>query len=83
VGLGFGAVYLEAGSGAPQPVPPEMVRAVRKVFPRVLIVGGGIRSGEAARQLARERPNVIVTGTLAEEQPEKLAEVVRAIKSSL
>jgi len=81
--IGFGAVYLEAGSGAPQPVPPEMVRAVRKVFPRVLIVGGGVRSGEAARQLARERPNVIVTGTLAEEQPEKLAEVVRAIKSSL
>jgi len=81
--IGFKAVYLEAGSGAPQPAPPEMVRAVRKAFPRVLIVGGGIRSGEAASAIAREKPNVIVTGTLAEERPEKLGEIVKAIKSSL
>jgi phosphoglycerol geranylgeranyltransferase len=81
--IGFKAVYLEAGSGAPQPAPPEMVRAVRKAFPRILIVGGGIRSGEAASAVAREKPNVIVTGTLAEERPEKLGEIVKAIKSSL
>jgi len=81
--IGFKAVYLEAGSGAPQPAPPEMVRAVRKAFPRVLIVGGGIRSGEAASAIVREKPNVIVTGTLAEERPEKLGEIVKAIKSSL
>ncbi|MGC9130192.1 MAG: geranylgeranylglyceryl/heptaprenylglyceryl phosphate synthase [Pyrobaculum sp.] len=78
--IGFKAVYLEAGSGAPQPVPPEMVRAARRAFPRVLIVGGGIRSGEAARAVARERPNVVVTGTLAEEAPEKLGDIVRAVK---
>jgi phosphoglycerol geranylgeranyltransferase len=78
--IGFKAVYLEAGSGAPQPVPPEMVRAVRKAFPRVLIVGGGIRSSEVARAIARERPNVVVTGTLAEEAPEKLGDIVKAIK---
>lgn len=80
--IGFKAVYLEAGSGASQPVPPEMVRAVRRAFPRVLIVGGGIKSGEIARAIARERPNVIVTGTLAEESPEKLGEIVRAIKQA-
>lgn len=78
--IGFKAVYLEAGSGAPQPVPPEMVRAARRAFPRVLIVGGGIRSGEAARAIARERPNVVVTGTLAEEAPEKLGDIVKAVK---
>lgn len=78
--IGFKAVYLEAGSGAPQPVPPEMVRAARRAFPRVLIVGGGIRSGEAARAVARERPNVVVTGTLAEEAPEKLGDIVKAVK---
>jgi phosphoglycerol geranylgeranyltransferase len=81
--IGFKAVYLEAGSGAPQPAPPEMVRAVRKAFPRILIIGGGIRSGEAASAVAREKPNVIVTGTLAEERPEKLGEIVKAIKSGL
>ncbi len=81
--IGFKAVYLEAGSGAPQPAPPEMVRAVRKAFSRILIVGGGIRSGEVASAIAREKPNVIVTGTLAEERPEKLGEIVKAIKSGL
>lgn len=80
--IGFKAVYLEAGSGAPQPAPPEMVRAARRVFPRILIVGGGIRSGEVAYTIAREKPNVIVTGTLAEEKPEKLGEIIRAIKSA-
>nr|KJR73329.1 MAG: geranylgeranylglyceryl phosphate synthase [Thermoproteus sp. AZ2] len=80
--MGFNAVYLEAGSGAPEHVPPAMVRAVRKYLDRALIVGGGIRSGEAAREIARERPNVIVTGTIAEENPQKLAEIIRAIREA-
>ncbi|MEM0369129.1 MAG: geranylgeranylglyceryl/heptaprenylglyceryl phosphate synthase [Pyrobaculum sp.] len=79
--IGFKAVYIEAGSGAPQPPTPELVRAVRSVFPRVLIVGGGIRNREAASLIAREKPNVIVTGTIAEERPEKLEEIIKAIKS--
>ncbi|MFN7105084.1 MAG: geranylgeranylglyceryl/heptaprenylglyceryl phosphate synthase [Pyrobaculum sp.] len=80
--IGFNAVYVEAGSGAPQHAPPGLVKAVRKAFPRVLIVGGGIKGGEAAYLVAREKPNVIVTGTLAEERPEKLGEIIRAIKST-
>ncbi|MEL9990895.1 MAG: geranylgeranylglyceryl/heptaprenylglyceryl phosphate synthase [Thermoproteus sp.] len=80
--MGFSAVYLEAGSGAPEPVPSGMVRAVRKYFDRALIVGGGIRSGRTAEEIAKERPNVIVTGTIAEEQPEKLGEIVRSIKDA-
>jgi phosphoglycerol geranylgeranyltransferase len=80
--IGFSALYLEAGSGAQRPVPPEAVRAAREAFPRVLIVGGGIRSGEAAYSIARERPNVVVTGTIAEERPERLAEIVRAVKAA-
>jgi phosphoglycerol geranylgeranyltransferase len=81
--MGFAAVYLEAGSGAPEPVPTAMVRAVRKYLDRVLIVGGGIRSGKTAEEIARERPNVIVTGTIAEEQPERLGEIVRSIRSAV
>ncbi len=80
--MGFNAVYLEAGSGAPEPVPAPMVRAVRRYLDRVLIVGGGIRSGKVAEEIAKERPNVIVTGTIAEEQPEKLGEIVRAIRAA-
>ncbi len=81
--IGFDAVYLEAGSGAAQHAPPELVRAVRVAFPRILIVGGGIKSGTAAGAIAREKPNVIITGTVAEEKLEKLSEIIKAIKSSL
>jgi phosphoglycerol geranylgeranyltransferase len=64
--LGMRWVYLEAGSGAPAPVPCEMVRAVRSVLHVPLIVGGGIRSGEEARALIDAGAQLLVTGTIAE-----------------
>ncbi len=64
--LGMRWVYLEAGSGAPAPVPAEMVRSVRSVVSIPLIVGGGIRSGPEARELLEAGAQVLVTGTIAE-----------------
>jgi phosphoglycerol geranylgeranyltransferase len=66
--LGMRFVYLEAGSGAPAPVPVPMVRAVRKVLSVPLIVGGGIRTGAAARSLLGAGADVLVTGTVTEEE---------------
>ena len=75
--LGMGLVYLEAGSGAPSPVPVELVRAVRSVLHVPLIVGGGIRTGADARALLQAGAQVLVTGTVTEE--EGLGEGFRAI----
>ena len=66
--LGMRFVYLEAGSGAPEPVPARMVRAVREVVTVPVIVGGGIRSGRDARPLLEAGANVIVTGSVTEEE---------------
>lgn len=66
--LGMRFVYLEAGSGAPSPVPVPMVRAVREAIRVPLIVGGGIRSGAEARVLLEAGANVLVTGTITEEE---------------
>jgi len=66
--LGMRLVYLEAGSGAPQPVPPPLVRAVRAAVRVPLVVGGGIRSGADARALLEAGADVLVTGTVTEEQ---------------
>lgn len=66
--LGMRFVYLEAGSGAPAPVPPPMVRGVRSVLSVPLVVGGGIRTGDDARALLDAGAQLLVTGTITEEE---------------
>lgn len=65
--LGMKLVYLEAGSGAPEPVPTGMVRAVKEKLSIPLIVGGGIRRPDQAGEIAHAGADIIVTGTLVEE----------------
>lgn len=78
--LGMQLVYLEAGSGAPEPVPAEMVAAVKREIEIPLVVGGGIRSPEAARTLARAGADVVVTGTVIEQDQTRLQAIVDAVK---
>jgi len=66
--LGMRYVYLEAGSGAPSPVPTEMVRAVRSVLSIPLVVGGGIRTGAEAEALLTAGAQILVTGTVTEQE---------------
>ncbi len=62
--LGMRLIYLEAGSGAEEPVPLNMVSAVRDAIgDALLVVGGGIRSASAARELTAAGADLLVTGT--------------------
>jgi len=81
--FGMKFVYLEGGSGAEHPVPPEMVAAVKKATGNnmFVIVGGGIRDPETAKGLAAAGADVIVTGTIAEESSEKLKQIIKALKN--
>lgn len=49
--MGMRFVYLEAGSGAPEIIPPEIGWICKKIIDIPLIVGGGIRSPESAKNL--------------------------------
>jgi phosphoglycerol geranylgeranyltransferase len=78
--LGMRFVYLEAGSGAPSPVPPRTISAVRKYIDLPLIVGGGIRTGEEAGRAAQAGADLVVTGTVVEEEgEERIREMVEAL----
>ncbi|MHB8351732.1 MAG: phosphoglycerol geranylgeranyltransferase [Thermoplasmata archaeon] len=79
--FGMRFVYLEAGSGAPEPVPAELVRAVREVLSVPLIVGGGIRTGADAGRLLEAGAQILVTGTVAEEEGVRggLTEILREV----
>jgi len=81
--LGMRFVYLEAGSGAREPIPPLMVGAVKKQLSVPLVVGGGIRTSEAAAAASRAGADAVVTGTVVEEESQvkgRIASIVQAIK---
>ncbi len=65
--LGMSFVYLEAGSGADEPIPPEMIGAVKHEISIPLIVGGGIKTPETAAAARLGGADIIVTGTLVED----------------
>ncbi|MFA6679993.1 MAG: geranylgeranylglyceryl/heptaprenylglyceryl phosphate synthase [Candidatus Methanomethylophilaceae archaeon] len=80
--LGMNFVYLEAGSGADAPVPPRMIDAVRSTITVPLIVGGGIKTPEAAEAARKAGANIIVTGTFVEQCSDKslITAVIKAAK---
>jgi len=78
--FGMRLVYLECGSGAPDPCPVDIVRATREALDIPLVVGGGIRTGAQARALLEAGADVLVTGTIAEDrQFDPLADIIREV----
>ena len=74
--MGKQLVYLEAGSGALQPVREEVIRAVRAAISCPLIVGGGIRSTEEMQRAYHAGADIVVVGNWLEEHPEELQKFV-------
>ncbi len=66
--LGMKFIYLEGGSGAQYSVPVEMISAVSKNVSVPIIVGGGIKNPEEARQKTQAGASVIITGNHFEEE---------------
>ncbi len=66
--LGMRFVYLEAGSGAEEPLPSTLVSFIRRTIDNIVIVGGGIRTPKQAKEIADAGANIIITGTLVEEK---------------
>ncbi len=83
--LGMRFVYLEAGSGAGEPVPERVIQVVRKAINSPIIVGGGVKSGEDAKKSCRAGADIIVTGTTLEESEkndlsEKISDIVSGVE---
>ncbi len=70
--MGMHAVFLEAGSGADEPVPDEIVRAVAESVDIAVIVGGGIKTPQQAARKAKFA-DVVVVGNFFETNPQKLS----------
>jgi len=82
--MGMKLLYLEAGSGADEHIPKEMIQMVKKTTDTIVIVGGGIRSGKDAGEVAAAGADIIVTGTVVENSSnikDKIKELVDGIRS--
>lgn len=73
--LGHQLHYLEAGSGASIPISTKIIQEIKSLTPHPIIVGGGIRQVDTARQLWNAGADIIVVGNAIESNPNFLADL--------
>jgi phosphoglycerol geranylgeranyltransferase len=78
--LGNKMIYLESGSGALNPANVETVKLLKKNISIPLIVGGGIRSVQTAVELCEAGADILVLGSVMEEEPQEMLRICRMIK---
>jgi putative glycerol-1-phosphate prenyltransferase len=76
--LGLKMIYMDAGSGAANPVPTQMIEAVSNAINIPLIVGGGIKDPETIAQNLKAGADIIVVGNAIEHNPNLLGEMKEA-----
>lgn len=79
--LGLHLIYMDAGSGAENPVSLQMIRKVRQNISIPLIIGGGISTGEQAKDIASAGADVVVVGNAIEKKPSLISELCNAVHS--
>lgn len=65
--LGMKIIYLEAGSGASQPINSEIIKSVKAILNIPLIIGGGIRNIAQLEEAYDAGADLVVMGTIFEE----------------
>ena len=75
--LGMKLIYLEAGSGAKEPVSETIIKLVKQELQIPLIVGGGIRTKKQLENAYRSGADLIVIGTAFEENDSFFEEIKR------
>lgn len=79
--IGMAAVFLDAGSGAANPVAPAVIRAVREAVMLPLFVGGGMRTPEQVAAARAAGADFLVVGNAIEiAGPDVIREMVRAVR---
>jgi len=83
--LGMRFIYLEGGSGVSKPIPSTTIKMVKNAVNLPLLVGGGIRTGIQAKEIAHAGADIIVTSTALEKSDPnslriKIREIVEGIK---
>ncbi len=78
--LGLEIIYMDAGSGAAQPISTDMISKVRKSIDTPLIIGGGINTAKKAETILKAGADMIVVGNGIEENPSLLVTISETIQ---
>jgi len=78
-------IYMDCGSGAKFPATDEMILAVRENVELPIVLGGGIKTPEVAKQKAQAGADFIVTGNILEDNPDpnlirEFADAIHSVK---
>lgn len=79
--LGHKLVFMDAGSGAKNPISTEMIQMVSQSIEVPLIIGGGIRTPKLAIQSAKAGADLIVVGNKLEDDSDLIGKMAKAIHS--
>ena len=79
--LGLKLIYMDAGSGAMNPIPVSMIANVKKSISVPLIVGGGIKTPEKAVENCKNGADIIVIGNAIEKEAQLIKDIAAAIKN--
>jgi putative glycerol-1-phosphate prenyltransferase len=79
--LGLKLIYMDGGSGADDPVPTSMIEKVKQNISVPLILGGGIRNPETAREKFKAGADVIVVGNAIESDQSLLTKIAEVTYS--
>ncbi|MFA6127394.1 MAG: geranylgeranylglyceryl/heptaprenylglyceryl phosphate synthase [Bacteroidales bacterium] len=74
--LGLKVIYLDAGSGAQNPVPAKMIEVISTEINLPIIVGGGIRTSDDVRKAYQAGADVLVIGNATESSQNCLEELI-------
>ena len=77
--LGLQVMYLDAGSGARNPVSLKMLRKISHTISCPIIVGGGIRTPQRAGEAAAAGADIVVVGNILEKDPELMRDFAAAV----
>jgi len=79
--MGMQCLYMDAGSGALNCIPAKMIGEVKKHVHLPLIIGGGIRTAEAAQSAYNAGADIIVIGNGAEDD-RSLIQSIASVRNS-
>ncbi len=79
--LGLKVIYMDAGSGAKNPISASMIAEVKSQINGPLFIGGGIRTPQQAIDACNAGADIVVVGNAIEKDPNLVGILVTAVHS--